>query len=90
MQAMNDPDTINRYLAYQSIQDLEKAKIVEACIMGCEDLVSVDQRMVDLYGAVLNDENLKVSDRSERALRNTRAMNLAKWLQTLWLHPLLN
>ena len=58
--------------------------------MGCEDLVSVDQRMVDLYGAVLNDENLKVSDRSERALRNTRAMNLAKWLQTLWLHPLLN
>ena len=35
---------------------------------------------------------LQVSERSERALRkfeHTRE-NLAKWLQTLWLHPLLN
>jgi ABC-type multidrug transport system fused ATPase/permease subunit len=34
----------------------------------------------------------EVSERSERALTKTRilAMNPAKWLQTKWLHSLLN
>ena len=37
-------------------------------------------------------EVLEVSERSERVLRKTSilAMNPAKWLQTQWLHPLLN
>jgi len=45
------------------------------------------------YSPVVQYESVeacKVSERSERVLRKTRAMNLAKGLQTKWLHPLLN
>ena len=39
-----------------------------------------------------SEEDSQVSERSERALTKTRilAMNPAKWLQTKWLHSLLN
>ena len=50
-------------------------------------------RAVENLEAVVKIATLSVSERSERALMKTRillTMNPAKWLQTLWLHPLLN
>jgi len=58
-QAMTDPDTVNRFLAYQSILDKEKAKLVEACLCGCEDLISVSDEVIQLYGSVLDDRTLQ-------------------------------
>ena len=43
-----------------------------------------------VIGWITFDSGQEVSERSERALRKTRilALDLAKWLQTKWLHPL--
>ena len=62
LQAKSDPDTVNRFLAFQSILDDEKCRLVEALRSGCADgLVDVSDEFVDLYGAILNDEKLAVS-----------------------------
>jgi len=49
------------------------------------------------HSTKLKEQDINLNDSkklqvSERALMKTRilAMNPAKWLQTLWLHPLLN
>ncbi|GMH63904.1 hypothetical protein TL16_g03833 [Triparma laevis f. inornata] len=61
-QAKTDPDTVNRFLAFQNILDNEKCKIVEALRTGVTDgLVSVSSDFVDLYGAILEDSNLSIS-----------------------------
>eukprot|EP00520_Triparma_pacifica_P000850 CAMPEP_0118661866 /NCGR_PEP_ID=MMETSP0785-20121206/16516_1 /TAXON_ID=91992 /ORGANISM="Bolidomonas pacifica, Strain CCMP 1866" /LENGTH=991 /DNA_ID=CAMNT_0006555351 /DNA_START=61 /DNA_END=3032 /DNA_ORIENTATION=+ len=61
-QAKSDPDTVNRFLAFQSILDDEKCKLVEALRSGVADgLVEVSDGFVDLYGKILNDDGLAVS-----------------------------
>lgn len=58
-QAMTDPDTVNRYLAFQAVVDEEKARLVQGFRSGVTDgLVSVSDALVDLYGSVLNDASL--------------------------------
>jgi aminopeptidase N len=58
-QAMTDPDTVNRYLAFQAVVDEEKAKLVQSFRSGVTDgLIGVSDSLVDLYGSVLNDSSL--------------------------------
>jgi len=62
IQAKSDPDTVNRFLAFQSILDDEKCRIVQALRAGVADgMVSVSSDFVDLYGAILQDSNLSDS-----------------------------
>ncbi len=59
LQAKTDPDTVNRYLAFQSIVDDEKARLVGSLRAGVVDgLVTVSEDVVELYGAILVDPKL--------------------------------
>ena len=59
LQAANDPDTVNRYLAFQSVLDAEKARIVQSLRSGAGDgLISVSPSTVALYGVALTDASL--------------------------------
>jgi len=64
-QAKTDPDTVNRFLAFQSILDDEKCSIVQALRAGAHDgMVSVSNHFIDLYGAILNDNTLSTSTKA--------------------------
>lgn len=58
LQAMSDPDAVNRYLAFQTVLDIEKARLVEAFRSGASGLVSVSADFVTLYGQILKDPKL--------------------------------
>ena len=62
-QSMSDPDPINRYLAYTSIVDSEKAKLIEAMVSN-EAVPSISDSYLQLYARVLTDESLSPATRA--------------------------
>ena len=65
-QAKTDPDAVNRFLAFQSILDDEKERIVQALRAGSTDgLVTVTPEFIELYGAILHDSNLAPSAKGQ-------------------------
>ena len=57
-QAMSDPDTVNRYLAFQSMVDEEKAVIIQAMLSGNGGSLKPSKRYLELYNSVLTDSNM--------------------------------
>lgn len=57
-QAMSDPDTVNRYLAFQGMVDEEKAVIIQAKLAGNQGALKPSKRYLELYNSVLTDERL--------------------------------
>ena len=58
VQALSDPDAVNRFLAFQAVLDAEKASLVESLRDGAAALVTVSDSVVAMFGAVLSDESL--------------------------------
>lgn len=56
LQALSDPDVINRYFAYRSVVDKEKARIVESLAQGNRD-TAVDPAYPQLCGEILFGKN---------------------------------
>ncbi|TDH72256.1 uncharacterized protein CCR75_003265 [Bremia lactucae] len=56
-QALSDPDAVNKYRAYRSIADLEKAKVIEGLLTG-NTHVKISKEFVDLHGLILFSEKL--------------------------------
>ena len=65
-QALSDPDTVNRYLAVQSIVDNEKAKLIRALVSKADksELVVSDE-CLKLFGSILTDSSLSNSSRAK-------------------------
>ncbi|TMW57329.1 hypothetical protein Poli38472_003254 [Pythium oligandrum] len=62
-QARADPDAVNKYQAYRTITDIEKARIIEGLLKG-DSSVAVSDEWVDLYGSILFSEDLTPSARA--------------------------
>ena len=62
-QSMADPDPVNRYLAYASIVDAEKAKLIEAMVAGVET-PAVSDAYLQLFARILTDETLSPATRA--------------------------
>jgi hypothetical protein len=58
VQALSDPDPVNRFLAFQNVLDAEKAAIVESLRDGADALIAVSDSVVEMYGAVLLNDAL--------------------------------
>ena len=64
LQALTDPDVINRYFAYRAFADHSKEKLIEAFVAKQEDKASVDEEYVELHGRVLFDDSINASTRA--------------------------
>jgi hypothetical protein len=62
-QSMADPDPVNRYLAYASIVDAEKAKLIEAMVAG-NTIPVVSDAYLQLFARILTDESLSPATRA--------------------------
>lgn len=62
-QSMADPDPVNRYLAYASIVDAEKAKLIEAMVAGVK-VPAVSNAYLQLFARILTDESLSPATRA--------------------------
>jgi aminopeptidase N len=60
----SDPDPVNRYLAYASVVDAEKAKLIEAAVAGITPLPTVSPMFLQLYLRILTDESLSPATRA--------------------------
>lgn len=65
LQAMTDPDVINRFSAYRSAADKEKARIIsELCAGRSDEQVVVGKAYLDLYRFVLESDSLSMSSKA--------------------------
>ncbi|RLN76074.1 hypothetical protein BBJ28_00026779, partial [Nothophytophthora sp. Chile5] len=62
-QALSDPDAVNKYQAYRSVADAEKAKVIEG-LLGGDKLVEISPEFVELHGSILFSEELTPSARA--------------------------
>ena len=60
---MADPDPVNRYLAYASIMDAEKAKLIESMVAGTK-VPAVSNAYLQLFARILTDESLSPATRA--------------------------
>ena len=65
LQALSDPDVINRYFAYRAFADHSKAAIIEAFLAKKEAEVSVSPAFVELHGRILFDASITPSTRAQ-------------------------
>ncbi|CEG48934.1 metalloprotease family [Plasmopara halstedii] len=62
-QALSDPDTVNKYQAYRSVADIEKARVIECLLKGNKE-VEISSEFVDLHGSILFSEEFTPSARA--------------------------
>ncbi|KAI9905690.1 hypothetical protein PsorP6_013741 [Peronosclerospora sorghi] len=62
-QALSDPDAVNKYQAYRSVADVEKAKVIEGLLKGNKQ-VQISSAFVELHGSILFSDNLSPSARA--------------------------
>ena len=65
VQALSDPDVINRYFAYRAFADHSKAAIVEAFLAGQQAEVTISPDFVELHGKILFDPSITPSTRAQ-------------------------
>jgi len=58
VQALSDPDLVNRYLAYRAVADIEKAKVIEGLVAKSSDSLSISPALVELHSKILFDERI--------------------------------
>ena len=78
LQAKTDPDAVNRYFAYRSIAEREKARIIQG-LLDKEPKIHVSSEYVDLHASILFDEAISPSTRAItlREPNSTTAENLS-------------
>jgi aminopeptidase N len=62
-QALADPDAVNKYQAYRTVADIEKARIIEGLLKG-DRSVAISEKWVNLHGSILFQEDLSPSARA--------------------------
>ncbi|POM71177.1 Metalloprotease family M01, partial [Phytophthora palmivora] len=62
-QALSDPDAVNKYQAYRSVADIEKAKVIEGLLKG-DKHVKISADFVELHGSILFSDELTPSARA--------------------------
>ncbi|ETO85342.1 hypothetical protein F444_00927 [Phytophthora nicotianae P1976] len=62
-QALSDPDAVNKYQAYRSVADIEKAKVIEGLLKG-DKQVEISSEFVELHGSILFSDELTPSARA--------------------------
>lgn len=62
-QALSDPDAVNKYQAYRSVADIEKAKVIESLLKG-DKQVEISSDFVELHGSILFSDELTPSARA--------------------------
>ncbi|KAL4108621.1 hypothetical protein PRIC1_000334 [Phytophthora ramorum] len=62
-QALSDPDAVNKYQAYRSVADTEKAKVIEGLLKGNKQ-VEISPEFVELHGSILFSDELTPSARA--------------------------
>ncbi|RLN50615.1 hypothetical protein BBJ29_010001, partial [Phytophthora kernoviae] len=62
-QALSDPDAVNKYQAYRSVADAEKAKVIEGLLKG-NTQVEISPEFVELHGSILFSDELTPSARA--------------------------
>ncbi|RAW21391.1 hypothetical protein PC110_g22166, partial [Phytophthora cactorum] len=59
-QALSDPDAVNKYQAYRSVADIEKAKVIEGLLKD-DKQVEISSEFVELHGSILFSDELTPS-----------------------------
>ncbi|KAG4241863.1 hypothetical protein PC116_g10203 [Phytophthora cactorum] len=62
-QALSDPDAVNKYQAYRSVADIEKAKVIEGLLKD-DKQVEISSEFVELHGSILFSDELTPSARA--------------------------
>uniref|UniRef100_M4BYP5 Peptidase M1 membrane alanine aminopeptidase domain-containing protein n=1 Tax=Hyaloperonospora arabidopsidis (strain Emoy2) TaxID=559515 RepID=M4BYP5_HYAAE len=62
-QALSDPDAVNKYQAYRSVADAEKAKVIEG-LLKQNKTVEISSEFVKLHGSILFSDELTPSARA--------------------------
>ncbi|OWZ13362.1 Membrane alanine aminopeptidase [Phytophthora megakarya] len=62
-QALSDPDPVNKYQAYRSVADIEKAKVIKGLLNGDKN-VEISPEFVELHGSILFSNDLSPSARA--------------------------
>ncbi|TMW57325.1 hypothetical protein Poli38472_003250 [Pythium oligandrum] len=62
-QARADPDAVNKYQAYRTVADVEKARIIEDLLKG-DSSAAISADWVNLHGSILFSEDLSPSARA--------------------------
>jgi aminopeptidase N len=62
-QALSDPDAVNKYQAYRSVADIEKAKVIEGLLKG-DKQVEISPEFVELHASILFSDELTPSARA--------------------------
>ncbi|CAI5727970.1 unnamed protein product [Peronospora effusa] len=62
-QALSDPDAVNKYWAYRSVADTEKAKVIEGLLNDNKE-VEISPEFVELHGSILFSDELTPSARA--------------------------
>ena len=65
VQALSDPDVINRYFAYRAFADHSKAELIQAFRAGKQAECSVSADFVELHGKILFDSSITPSTRAQ-------------------------
>ncbi|GLE06297.1 hypothetical protein PINS_up015544 [Pythium insidiosum] len=71
-QALSDTDAVNKYQAYRTVADAEKARIIDGLLKG-DSSVAISPEWVNLHGSILFSEDLSPSARA-LTLREARTI----------------